>query len=136
MVTAQQFADAAVSTRGARFQHRGRTATAQDCAGPVFVGARICGIEVAPFTDYERTPDEAVVIAATQERCTPRDWSEHMLPGRVLLLRQTHDGPARHFAVSLGGGYAVHQESRAKLMDLRDKLELLHSCWLLRGVEP
>jgi cell wall-associated NlpC family hydrolase len=136
MVTAQQFADAAVSTRGARFQHRGRTETSQDCVGPVFVAARVCGIELAPFTDYERTPDEAVVLAATQERCDPRDWGEHMLPGRVLLLRQRPGGAARHFAVSLGGGYAVHQETRARIIDLRENLEQLHSVWLLRGVEP
>lgn len=136
MPTAQQFADAAVSTRGARFHHRGRTETSQDCAGPVFVAARMLGIEVAPFTDYERTPDEAVVLAATQARCTPRDWSEHMLPGRVLLMRQRPGGPTQHFAVSLGGGYAVHQETRARIFDLREKLELLHSVWLLQGVEP
>lgn len=135
MVTAQQFADAAVSTRGARFHHRGRTATSQDCAGPVFTAARMLQIDVPDFTDYGRTPDEAVVLAATQERCTPRDWSEHMLPGRVLLMRQRHDGPAQHFAVSLGGGLAVHQESRARIFDLREKLELLHSVWLLHGVE-
>lgn len=136
MVTAQQFADAAASTRGARFHHRGRTEAAQDCVGPVFTAARVCGIPLAPFTDYERTPDEAVVLAATQERCDPREWGEHMLPGRVVLLRQRTDGAARHFAVSLGGGYAVHQESRARIIDLRENLEQIHSVWLLRGVEP
>lgn len=136
MVSAQEFAVAASHTVGTRFRHRGRGDRGQDCVGPILGPARHFGLDVPDFQDYGRIPDESVVLAECERRCTPRDWSEHELPGRVLLFRQTPDGPLRHFGVSLGNGLAIHQERRATIIDLREKRELLHSVWLLNGVKP
>jgi hypothetical protein len=136
MVTAQQFAEAAASLKGARFRHRGRTTTRCDCIGLPFVAAAICGLSVPPFIDYEPTPRPDVLLAAVADRCEPRDWIEWRLPGRLVVMRQTHDGPPRHFAVSTGSGWGIHMESRAAMRQIETEQELIHSAWLVRGVIP
>jgi cell wall-associated NlpC family hydrolase len=136
MVTAQQYADAAAALVGSRFHHHGRRPGCLDCAGIVFVAAWQTGLDTPDHTDYGPTPQGDVVRQAIVERCTPRPWAEWMDPGRVIVMRHRIDGEPRHFAVSLGGGMAIHQESRARFLDLRENVASIHSVMMLQGVEP
>lgn len=136
IVTAQCYADAAASFVGSRFHHHGRIEGRLDCAGIVFASAWRCGLTTPDFTEYAPTPDAAVVMRAVEERCTTRPWCEWEKPGRVIVLRHRIDGAPRHFAVSTGGGLAIHQETRARFFDLRDQRESIHAVMLLKGVEP
>lgn len=135
-VTAREYAEAAASLVGSRFQHHGRVPGWLDCAGIVFVAAWQRGLDTPDHRDYEPTPDGAVVVAALEARCDPRPWKEWSEPGRVVVLRHAVDGQPRHFAVSLGGGLAIHQESRARIFDLREKIDRIQSTMMLRGVQP
>lgn len=136
IVTAQAYADAAAALVGSRFHHHGREPGHLDCAGIVFVAAWKCGLPTPDHLDYLPTPDADVVRKAIADRCTPRPWREWMDPGRVVVLRHRIDGAPRHFAVSLGGGLAIHQETRARFIDLREHRESIQSVMILKGVEP
>lgn len=141
MVSAVEFAKVAESLVGARFRHHGRSRSGIDCAGIVFFSGRACGLVIEECFDYDTTPKEETVLAMTATRCVPRSWDEWQLPGRVIVMRQRLPSgdvtPTRHFAVTLGDGWAVHQPNpRAARILLAECRELLHSVWLLRGVDP
>lgn len=136
MPTCAQFAEAARALAGSRFHHHGRVPGHTDCAGLLFVAAWQIALQVADYTDYEPTPRENVLLSVVRDRCEPRDWSEWREPGRIIVLRQRPAGEARHFAVSLGGGEAIHQESRARIVRIDERPELIHSVWIFRGLEP
>ena len=134
-VRVEEFAAAALALRGARFQHLGRGPAGVDCIGIGFAAAIACGLNPAPFVGYAKTPDSDVLLAAVAERCEPREWSEWEKIGRLVVLRQAPTGPPRHFAVSTGDGWAIHCETRVRMLWLRERQELVHSVWLVHGVE-
>lgn len=134
MTTAQKFADAAEALLGAPFRHRGRNAAGIDCIGLAFAAATNIGVEIAPFISYEPQPDPAVLLRAVRDRCDEAPWHERLLPGRLIVLRQRTGGDPKHFAVTLGNGWAAHvtatKNRRAKVRD-----EFVHSVWHVRGID-
>lgn len=136
--TAERFAKAAEALLGRPFRHRGANEAGFDCRGYVFVAAAAIGVSMEPFADYERQPDPEVVLAETVRRCDRAEWEERLLPGRVLLLRQSDGGGPKHFAITLGevlgDGWAVHAtETGTKRARIRD--EFVHSVWRVRGID-
>lgn len=132
--TALAFAMAAESLLGAPFRHRGRSTAGIDCIGLTFVAAERVGNTIKPFIDYEPQPDPEVLLAAVRERCDEVGWAERLLPGRLVILRQRMGGLPKHFAVTLGDGWAAHVSAkrsvRAKIND-----QFVHSVWRVRGID-
>lgn len=135
--TPDSFASAAEALARARvpFHHHGRTRAGADCIGIALLAAWECGLDVHDFLAYERTPDQAVLLAAVAKHCVPEPWTCWRERGRLVVMRQQDSGPARHFAVSLGAGRIMHMRGHARVMQVEPRHEeLVDSVWLFRGL--
>ena len=132
MTTAALFAAAAEGLLGAPFHHRGRCAAGMDCIGLVFVAAAAIGVQIDPFTDYERQPDPQVLLAALRDRAAPAHWDERRAVGRLIVLRQRDGADPRHFCIGTGDDWAVHVADKVRRLRFADVL--VHSVWRVHGI--
>lgn len=92
------------------------------------------GHPIAPFTNYRRRPDPAVLLREVAKRCEPQPWGDFTKVGRLLVIQPAgpEKGGPLHFAVMGPDGLAAEIKDRWGMTKVIP--ETVHSVWLVSGI--